>query len=188
MYKKGPPTKIHVPKAIQTDLRFCAVSGPQSFDPFARGDSTTGDYYSLTSGQMTSDMEYCTATECTEYITGASSNPTSKLLLLSFEDNASRPMASSTQRKPTSKRSINLDTIKEVTKGDVPKTIHGQALAEAITTAMSKVLEPLLAANEKKNKLVEYRGTRDGIIDGWMMLLKRYLEKAHAKNTPLDIA
>ena len=97
-------------------------------------------------------------------------------------------MASSTQRKPTSKRSINLDTIKEVTKGDVPKTIHGQALAEAITTAMSKVLEPLLAANENKNKLAEYRGTRDGIIDGWMMLLKRYLEKAHAKNTPLDIA
>ena len=29
---------------------------------------------------------------------------------------------------------------------------------------------------------------RDGIIDGWLMLMKRYLEKAHAKDTPLDRA
>ena len=35
---------------------------------------------------------------------------------------------------------------------------------------------------------MKYRGTRDGIIDGWMMLMKRYLEKAHGKYTPLDKA
>ena len=63
-----------------------------------------------------------------------------------------------------------------------------QALAEAITTAMSKGLELLLAATETKNKPAKYRGTRDGIIDGWMMLMKRFLEKAHAKATPSDRA
>ena len=53
---------------------------------------------------------------------------------------------------------------------------------------MSKGLEPLLAAKESKNNSTKYRGTRDGNADGWMMLMKRHLEKAHAKATPLDKA
>ena len=64
------------------------------------------------------------------------------------------------------------------------KLLRRQALAEAIS--MSKGLEPLLEAKETKNKPTKYRGTCDGIIDGWMMLTKRYLEKAHAKDTSLD--
>ena len=51
---------------------------------------------------------------------------------------------------------------------------------------MSKVLEALLAAKETKNYVTKYRGRRDGIIDGWMTLLKRYLEKLHTKDTTLD--
>ena len=53
---------------------------------------------------------------------------------------------------------------------------------------MSKGLEPLLATKATKNKPTKYRGTRDGIVDGWLMLMKRYPEKAHAKDTPLDRA
>ena len=49
-------------------------------------------------------------------------------------------------------------------------------------------MEPLLAAKETKTKPTKYRGTRDGIIDGWLMLMKRYLEKAHAKDTALHSA
>ena len=50
---------------------------------------------------------------------------------------------------------------------------------------MSKGLEPLLAAKESKNKHTKYRGTKDGNADGWMKLMKRYLEKAHTRATPL---
>ena len=71
---------------------------------------------------------------------------------------------------------------------DTPRTTQRQALAEAISTAMSKGLEPLLAVKESKNKPTKYRGTRDGNADGWMMLMKRHLEKAHPKATPLDKA
>ena len=53
---------------------------------------------------------------------------------------------------------------------------------------MSKGLELLLAAKTTKNKPTNYSGTRDGIVDGWFMLMKRYLEEAHAKDTPLDRA
>ena len=85
-------------------------------------------------------------------------------------------------------RNLNPETVEEAAKGNTPNTIHGQALAEAITSAMSKSLEPLLAAKEAKNIPTKYRGARDGIIDGWLMLMKRYLEKAHAKDTQLDRA
>ena len=71
---------------------------------------------------------------------------------------------------------------------DTPRTSQRQALAEAISTAMSKGLEPLLAAKESKNKPTKYRGTKDGNAGGWMMLMKRHLEKAHAKASPLDRA
>ena len=56
-----------------------------------------------------------------------------------------------------------------------------QALAEAISTAMSKGQEPLIAGKETKNRPTKYRGTRDGKLDGWIILMKRHLEKAHAK-------
>ena len=51
---------------------------------------------------------------------------------------------------------------------------------------MSKDLEPLLAVKETKIKPTKYRGASDGNADGYMMLMKRNLEKAHAKATPLD--
>ena len=55
---------------------------------------------------------------------------------------------------------------------DTPGTRQRQALAEAISTAMSKSLEPLLAIKESKNKTTKYRGTRVANADGWIMLMK----------------
>ena len=69
-----------------------------------------------------------------------------------------------------------------------PERYKDKALAEALPTGMSNGLEPLLAAKETKDKPTKYRGNRDGILDSWMMLMKRYLEKAHAKDTPSNKA
>ena len=110
-----------------------------------------------------------------------------------YIDLVPRPVATSTQRKLTTKRNLEQDHIEteETTEEsnatpDTPRTSQRQALAEAISTAMSKGLEPLLAANESKNKPTKYRGTKDGNADGWRMLMKRHLEKAHTRATPLD--
>ena len=184
-YQKRP-AKTHASTANQTEVQHCQISGPPSFDPYARGASTTGDYYSATSGQMPSDMK--TASRNTEYQTAASSMLGAERPVLSYSNDQLRPLASSTQRKATSRRNLNTATVVEPAKGNAPNAIHSQTLAEAITTAMSKGLEPLLAAKETKNKPTKYRGTRDGIVDGWLMLMKRYLQKAHAKDTPLDKA
>ena len=106
----------------------------------------------------------------------------------SIQQPTNREIVQRQSRTKLDQRNLNPETVEEVAKGNTPNTIHGQTLAEAITTAMSKGLEPLLAAKEAKNTPTKYRGTRDGIIDGWLMLMKRYLEKAHAKDTPLDRA
>ena len=101
-------------------------------------------------------------------------------------------MATSTQRKFTTKRVLEQDQsemgetpITSNATPNTPRTSQRQALAEAISTAMSKGLEPLLAAKESKNKPTKYRGTKDGNADGWMNLMKRHLEKSHARRPPL---
>ena len=106
----------------------------------------------------------------------------------SIQQPTNREVVQRQSRTKLDQRNLNPETVEEAAKGNTPNTIHGQTLAEAITTAMSKGLEPLLAAKEARNIPTKYRGTRDGIIDGWLMLMKRYLEKAHAKDTPLDRA
>ena len=117
-----------------------------------------------------------------------SSIPGTKRLAHSYNNDQPRPLASSTQRKTTSRKCLNQTTIEGVTRDNTPNAIHSQPLAEAITTAMSKGLGPLLATKATKNKPTKYRSTRDGIVDGWLMLMKRNLEKAHARDNPLDRA
>ena len=130
------------------------------------------------------NTEYQTATESMEFQTANSTKTTTRLPALSFEDNSQRTLASSTQRKFTTKRILSM--AEEESQGDTPSTMQRRALNEGISTTMSKGLEPLLTAKETKNKPTKYHGTRNGIIDGWMMLMKRHLENAHAKFTPLD--
>ena len=55
MYKKVPD-EAQVLTASHNEIRHCDISGPPSLDPYAKGASTTGDYYSATSAQMPIDM------------------------------------------------------------------------------------------------------------------------------------
>ena len=134
------------------------------------------------------NTEYQLVPENIEYHTANSTKSKLKLPALSFGDNSARLLASSTERKTTTKRNLSIEK-EEEPQGDTPRTIQRQVLAEAITTAMCKGLEPmLLAAKATKNKPTKYRCMRDRIFDGWRMLMKSYLEKAHATATPLDNA
>ena len=151
------PMKTQLSTASQTEVQRCDISGPPSFDPYARGASTTGDYYSAASDQMHSYMK--TASGSTEYQTAVSSMLGRKRSILPQSNDQLRPLASSTQKKTISKRNLNTETVEGAAKNkdNAPNAIHSQALAEAITTAMSKGLEPLLAAKESKNKPTKYR-------------------------------
>ena len=138
-----------------------------SFDPFARGASTTGGYYSPASGMTKRESNYHTAR------TNVSENSPKQAYL----DLIPRPVATSTQQKSTTKRNLEQDNDEMEQSSESPNA-----------TPDTKSLEPLLAAKESKNKPTKYRGTKDGNADGWMMLMKRHLEKAHTRATPLDKA
>ena len=186
-YKRDLPKTSKMARILQTESRDIGTDPlfSISFDPYAHGASTTGDYYSPPSGMSTRESNYHTART-----TASTNRPKQTYIYL-----VPRPVATSTQRKFTTKRILEQDPSEtgETPEAsnptpDTPRTSQRQALAEAISTAMSKGLEALLAAKESKNKPTKYRGTKDGNADGWMMLLKCHLEKAHAMATPLDKA
>ena len=95
-YKKVPD-EIQVSTANHVEMQRCDISDPPSFDPYAKGASTTGDYYSAASGQRPNDTR--TASGGNEYQTAVSSIPGTKRLALSYNDDQPRPLASSTQKK-----------------------------------------------------------------------------------------
>ena len=97
---------------------------------------------------MSNDIK--TASGNTEYQTAVSSMLGTERPALSYGNDQLRPLASSTQRKATSRRNLNTATVVEPAKDSTPNPIYNQTLAEAITTAMSKGLEPLLAVKETK--------------------------------------
>ena len=170
--------------ADSLDLGTDPSTDASSFVPFApTGASTTGHYCSPASGMTTRESNYYTAQ------TNVNTNPPNQ----TYVNLVPQPLATRTQRKLTSKRDLEQDqseaeevpAVMDETP-DTPRTSQRQALAEPISTAMSKGLEPFLAFKESKNKPTKYRGTKDGNADGWMMLMKRRLEKVHARATPLD--
>ena len=97
-------------------------------------------------------------------------------------------MASRTQQRVNAKRNLELDPSELETKFEIPgtpRTIQRHASAELISNAMSKDLKLLLAATETNHKLTKIV---EQATDEWMMLIKRYLEKAHANASPLEKA
>ena len=192
-YRRDLSKASKMAKVTHTESRDAGtdpMTDPPSLDQYARGTSTSDDFYSAADETNARRTSYYTADSSAAFRPPARTQ--------TFRDFVPRPVATSTQRKMTNKRNLEqgkgehsdieeMPSIAEETP-DTPRTTQRQALAEAISTAMSKGLEPLLAAKESKNKPTKYRGTRDGNADGWMMLMKRHLEKAHPKATPLDKA
>ena len=139
--KRDPQKTNKMARVIQTESRDVDTDPltSVSFDPYAHGASTTGDYCS----------------PANYYI--AQTSPSTNQPKQTYVDLVPWPVATSTQRKLTTKRVLEQDQSEigetpEASKAtpDTPRTSQRQALAEAISTAMSKSLEPLLAAKESK--------------------------------------
>ena len=98
-YKRDQPRTSKMARVI----RSCDVGTDPltsvSFDPFARGASTTGDYYSPASGMTTRESNYYTAR------TNTSNDPPKQTYL----DLVPRSVATNTQRKITTKRNLEQD-------------------------------------------------------------------------------
>ena len=167
-YKRDHTKLTKLAKVAHTESRDAEtdpMTDLSSFDPYARGAWTSGDFHSAADEMNTRRTSYYKANSSAAFRLPARTQ--------TFKDFVPRPVATSTQRKFTTKRNIKeehgdaeeLPVVADETP-DTPRTSQRQALAEAISTAMSKGMEPLLAVKESKNKPTKYRGTRDGNADG----------------------
>ena len=74
-------------------------------------------------------------------------------------------------------------------KDDEPISPEQLKFTEAISNAMSKEWAPLIAdRNHILTRPTIYKGTKDGSIDGWLPLMRRFLERVHTKSTKIDKA
>ena len=108
------------------------------------------------------------------------------------------PCASSTRKKDEI-----ADLSIQATLGSHDRTREGEAKADegeaispeqlrftaAISKAMSKELAPLLAGRDLAQARPNvYRGSKDGSIDGWILIMQRYLKRTQTKVSAEDQA
>ena len=95
---------------------------------------------------------------------------------------------------PTSAQESDPHTISsiQVAPSAEPSMAKEEALdrkfAEALSDAMAKGLKPLIESKDTKVRPATYRGAKDGLIDGWILMMRRHLSQHHATMAPLDRA
>ena len=62
-------------------------------------------------------------------------------------------------------------------------------ITEAISKAMAKELAPLIANRDQTAvRPTLYRGSKDGTVEEWLLVMKRYLERVYSHGSPIDKA
>ena len=105
-----------------------------------------------------------------------------------------KPCASSTRQKDNANGELSVqatrgsqDNSPAPSEGDEKISPEQLRLTAAISKAMSKELAPLLAGRDQTQaKPSVYRGPKEGSIDGWILVMRRYLQRTQANATPDD--
>ena len=69
-----------------------------------------------------------------------------------------------------------------------PQELRDQRFAETIAKAIVKGLEPLLSSKNARSRPSVYNGSEDGLIDGWISMMRHYLSTSYAMASPIDQA
>ena len=139
-------------------------------------------------------------TDGTAYATAPTIVSGSSLSYLTADDEmpSGTPCASSTRKKEET-----IDLSVQATHGSDEEAREAESREEeagvispeqlrftaAISKAMSKELAPLLAGRElAQTRPNVYQGSKDGSIDGWILIIQRYLKRAQTKVSAEDRA
>ena len=105
-----------------------------------------------------------------------------------------KPCASSTRKKDNPNGEVSMQAIRG-SQDNSPAPSEGEEVISpeqlrftaAISKAMSKELDPLLAGRDQTQARPSvYRGSKEGSIDGWILVMRRYLQRTQAKATADD--
>ena len=143
-------------------------------------------------------------TEGAAYVTAPTTRPGPNSLYLTADLTAYDGMPSDTPcASSTRKKEETMDLSVQATHGsddgtDEAEPKEGEAAAispeqlrftAAISKAMSKELAPLLAGRDlAQTRPNVYRGSKDGSIDGWILVVQRYLKRIQTKVSAEDRA
>ena len=139
-------------------------------------------------------------TDGAAYMTAPTTAPGPSSLYLTADDGmpSGTPCASSTRKKEeTMDLSVQAthgsdDGMREVEPRDEEAEIISPEqlrFTAAISKAMSKELAPLLAGRDlAQTRPNVYRGSKDGSIDGWILIMQRYLKRIQTKVSAEDRA
>ena len=106
------------------------------------------------------------------------------------------PCASSTRKKDILNGELSIQATRG-SRDDSPAPSEGQEVTSpeqlrftaSISKAMSKELAPLLAGRDPiQARPSVYKGSKEGSIVGCILVMRRYLQRTHAKATPDDRA
>ena len=104
------------------------------------------------------------------------------------------PCASSTRKKDNANSELSMQATRG-SRDNSPAPSEGEEVippeqlrfTAAISKAMSKELTPLLAGRDPTQARPSvYRGSNEGSIDCWILVMRRYFQRTQAKATPDD--
>ena len=134
---------------------------------------------------------HTSSTEDEAYATSRMRTGTNSLFLTASEGMLTgKPCASSTRQKDNANGELSM----QATRGsqhNSPAPSEGEEVISpeqlrfraAISKAMSKELAPLLAGRDQTQaKPSVYRGSKEGSIDGWILVMRRYLQRTSQGN------
>ena len=121
---------------------------------------------------------------------------TSMVLTASEGMPTSNPCASSTRKKDALNGNLSTQATKGSQGNSSARSEEGEMISleqlrftAAMSKAMSKELAPLLAGRDPSQARPSvYRGSKESSIDGWVLVMHRYLQRTQAKATPDDNA
>ena len=106
-----------------------------------------------------------------------------------------KPCASSTRQKDNANGELSVQATRgsqanSLAPGEAVEMISPEQLrfTGAISKAMSKELAPLLAGRDRTQANSVYRGSKEGSVDGWILVMRRYLQRTQTRATPDDKA
>ena len=159
--------------------------------------TTTSSTIDLTDTKATAGSHTSSAGDDTYATAKARIAGTSSMFLTASKGMlAGNPCGSRTRKKDTFNRHLS----RQATRGsrdnspapsEEEEVISHEQLrfTGAISKAMPKELAPFLAGRESTQARPSvYRGSKEGSIDGWILVMRRYLQRTQARATPDDRA
>ena len=192
-------TKVHVyaPNSLSTVLlpptKSLAQTQDQGVDPM----TTTSSTIDLTDTKATGGSCASSAENEAYAIANARTVGTTSMFLTASEGMpTSNPCASSTRKRDALNGDLSMQATKDSRGNSPAPSEEGEMISPeqlrftaAMSKAMSKELTPLLTGRDPSQARPSvYRGSKEGSVDCWVLVMRRYLQRPQAKATPDDKA